>query len=261
MLAFSIAFYWCPGRHLLKHMLTRLTLGKVLRATLKQSSTSSLTQTVAELRASRTSSATASSTSDTPSTADPAGDMVYENVLLFLRDALITREFTDSIKCGDSGRVLLVLKTWALSFRGSGRTKYAHEMLHLIHNLEHVWPKPIRYVMQIYQTLFATDFSSSAMILNNWLINPTGRLNSWVEVDLMQDFWIKVCLNCSVRNHKNCQYFRLQRFYAAHGSSASWDWLEMIVPCVDVLWHLSRMMHNILGSDQGTKHEPPNLKK
>jgi hypothetical protein len=34
----------------------------------------------------------------------------------------------------------------------------------------------------------------------------------------------------------------------------------MIAPCVDVLRHLSRMMHNILGSDQGTKHEPPNLK-
>lgn len=73
-------------------------------------------QTVAVLRASHTLSATASSTSDVPSTADPAGDMVYENALLFLQDVLITCEFTDSIKCGDSGQVLLVLKTWALSF-------------------------------------------------------------------------------------------------------------------------------------------------
>lgn len=71
------------------------------------------------------------------------GDMVFENAILFLRDALISREFTDAVKAGDSGRVLLVLKVWALSFRGSGRTKYAYEMLHLIHNLTHVWPDGI----------------------------------------------------------------------------------------------------------------------
>jgi hypothetical protein len=72
------------------------------------------------------------------------GDMVFENAVLFLHDALISREFTDAIKAGDSGQIILVLKTWALSFRGSGRTKYAHEMLHLIHNVTHVWPKAIR---------------------------------------------------------------------------------------------------------------------
>lgn len=74
------------------------------------------------------------------------GDMVYENAVLFLRDALISREYTDAIKAGDSGRVLLVLKIWALSFRGNGRTKYAYEMLHVIHNLTNVFPKGIRLV-------------------------------------------------------------------------------------------------------------------
>lgn len=72
------------------------------------------------------------------------GDAVFENACLFLRDALISREFNDAIKCGDSGRVVLVLKTWALSFRGNGRTKYAYEMLHLIHNITSVWPPAIR---------------------------------------------------------------------------------------------------------------------
>jgi hypothetical protein len=72
------------------------------------------------------------------------GDMVFENAALFLRDALISREFTDAIKAGDSGRVVLVLKIWAMSFRGNGRTKYAYETLNLIHLLSNVWPKPIR---------------------------------------------------------------------------------------------------------------------
>ncbi|KAF8949762.1 hypothetical protein BDZ97DRAFT_1772135, partial [Flammula alnicola] len=85
------------------------------------------------------------------------GDMVFENAILFLRDTLLSREFTDAVKAGDSGRVVLVLKTWALSFRGSGRT--------------------------------------NNIVFNNWLINPTGNRNSWIEVDLMQEhmnFWIKV---------------------------------------------------------------------
>jgi hypothetical protein len=73
------------------------------------------------------------------------GDMVFENAVLFLRDALISREFSDAVKAGDSGRVVLVIKTWALSFRGNGRTKYAYEMLHLIHNLTSVWSPAIRY--------------------------------------------------------------------------------------------------------------------
>lgn len=81
-------------------------------------------------------------------TAPTKGDAVFENACLFIRDALISREFNDAVKCGDSGRVVMVLKTWALSFRGNGRTKYAYEMLHLIHNLTNVWSPPIRYVSE-----------------------------------------------------------------------------------------------------------------
>ncbi|KAJ7731865.1 hypothetical protein B0H16DRAFT_1427291 [Mycena metata] len=156
----------------------------------------------------------------------PPGDEIFENASLLLRDALISREFTDSIKAGDSGRIVLVLKLLALSFRGNGRSKYAYEMLHLIHNLTHVWPKPIRDI-----------------VLNNWLVNPTGNPFSWVEVDLMQEhmnFWIKT-------------------IYHAHGSAASWEWLGMVAPCVTALRHLSTSIINILGSDQGTKHAPPDL--
>lgn len=72
------------------------------------------------------------------------GDMVFENAVLLLRDALILRLLTDCIKCGDSGRVLLVLKVLALYYRGCGRTKYAQEVLFLIHNFKHVWPEPLR---------------------------------------------------------------------------------------------------------------------
>ncbi|KAG8752859.1 hypothetical protein FRC11_007946 [Ceratobasidium sp. 423] len=105
------------------------------------------------------------------------GDMIFEDSSLFIRDALELQAYTAAIKAGDSGRALLSLKLWALAFRANGRSKYAQEMLYLIHNLTHVWPYPLRDI-----------------ILNNWLLNPTGNPNSHVELDLIQEhliFWIK----------------------------------------------------------------------
>ena len=75
------------------------------------------------------------------------GDMVFENACLFLQDSLFIRLFNDAIKQGDSGQVVVMLKVLALSYRGSGRTKYAVETLHVIHNLTHLWPKPLRYAL------------------------------------------------------------------------------------------------------------------
>ncbi|KAE9395891.1 hypothetical protein BT96DRAFT_1042765 [Gymnopus androsaceus JB14] len=153
-------------------------------------------------------------------------DMVFENAALFLRDALISREFTDAVQAGDSGRVVLVLKIWALSFRGSGRTKYAYKMLHLIHNIEVVWPEEMKKI-----------------VLNNWLVNTTGGKKRFLELDLLQEhlnYWIKV-------------------FYKAHGSNMSWEWLSMITPCIDVLRSLARTMNSVLGSDQGNLHTETDL--
>ncbi|KAH9051116.1 hypothetical protein EDB83DRAFT_2627558 [Lactarius deliciosus] len=156
------------------------------------------------------------------------GDMVFENAVLFLRDGLILREFSDAIKSGDSGRVLLVLKLWAFSFRGSGRSKYAYEVLHLLHNITHVWPEPV-----------------VTIVLNNWLVNPTGKANSFVELDLMQEhlnYWIK-------------------SYYQAHGSGASWEWLATISPCIEILRRLATEVNGTLGSKQGNRHASADLTK
>ncbi|KAJ6546558.1 hypothetical protein B0H10DRAFT_2329575 [Mycena sp. CBHHK59/15] len=134
------------------------------------------------------------------------GDMVFENVILFIRDALLTREFADAIKAGDSGRVVLILKQFAFCYRGNGRTNHT--------------------------------------ILHNWLLNPTGKINAFVEVDLVQEhlnLWIK-------------------KIYKADGDAHSWDWLLALVsPCVDVLRRLATSMNEDLGARQGNKHTIPNL--
>ncbi|KAH9897009.1 hypothetical protein C8Q73DRAFT_642360 [Cubamyces lactineus] len=167
-----------------------------------------------------------SSTTKTPQVTE--GDIIYENICLFLRDALVLREFTDAIKGGYSGRIIRTLKVLALMYRGSGRTKYAHELLHLIHNLTHVWPKPLRDI-----------------VIKNWLVNPSGKPNSWVPVDLLQEhmnFWVKV-------------------IFKAQGSNASWDWLGMISPCIGVLRKLALEVNGALGVRLGSKHHTPNVER
>ncbi|KAJ8089937.1 hypothetical protein PM082_018515 [Marasmius tenuissimus] len=156
------------------------------------------------------------------------GDVVFENAVLFLRDALYSYELTRAVKAGDSGRVVLVLKIWVLSFRGSGRTKYAYEMLHLIHNLTHIWPKEVVKI-----------------VLNNWLVNTSGKANRSLEADLLQEhlnYWIKV-------------------FFKAHGSNMSWDWIAMLAPCVNILRHLANVMNETLGARQGSRHSSMDLQK
>ncbi|KAJ7727279.1 hypothetical protein DFH07DRAFT_757734 [Mycena maculata] len=156
------------------------------------------------------------------------GDMVFENTILFVRDALLTREFADTIKAGDSGRVILILKLFAFTYRGNGRSKYAHEMLHVLHNIVNVWSDGLRHT-----------------ILHNWLLCPTNKANAFVEVDLVQEhlnLWIK-------------------KIYKADGDTHSWDWLAFVSPCVDILCRLATLINRNLGSRQGNKHTIPDLDK
>ncbi|KAJ7844988.1 hypothetical protein B0H13DRAFT_1541363, partial [Mycena leptocephala] len=119
----------------------------------------------------------------------------------------------------------LILKQFAFTYRGNGRTKYAHEMLHVLHNTVNVWSDELRCE------------------LHNWLLWPTGKINSFVEVDLVQEhlnLWIK-------------------KIYKADGDAHSWDWLALVSPTVHVLRQLATTMNEELGSRQGNKHTIPDI--
>ncbi|KAG8699814.1 hypothetical protein FRC08_005091 [Ceratobasidium sp. 394] len=154
------------------------------------------------------------------------GDMVYENALLFMRDMLNVLEIRSAVKRGDPGCVLLIMKTFALSLQGAGRTHYAKEILYIIHHIEKVWPTPLRDV-----------------VLKNWLLNTTGRPNSWIGLDHHQEhgnLWIKT-------------------IYKAHGSNAAWSWIAAISPCVEALRALAKDLNGMLGRQLGSAHTSPDL--
>ncbi|KAI0348964.1 hypothetical protein OH77DRAFT_1539864, partial [Trametes cingulata] len=151
------------------------------------------------------------SAADEATSAPPhEGDMVHENACLFLRDALILCEFTDAIKGGYSGRIIRVLKILVLM--------YPELNTHYLYDLRDI-------------------------MIKNWLVNPTGKPNSWVPVDLLQEhmnYWIKV-------------------IYKAQGSNASWEWLQTISPCVVLLRTLATQVNRSLGTRLGTRHHSPEL--
>ena len=130
----------------------------------------------------------------------PHGDMIYKNACLFLHDVLVLCEFTNAIKGGYSSCIVCTLKILVLTYHGCGRTKYVHKLLHLVHNLTHIWPRPLQYGLTLlfhFPDLMSSNHDSAIMI-KNWLINPTGKPNAWVPIDLLQEhmnFWVKVWSN------------------------------------------------------------------
>ncbi|QRV94684.1 hypothetical protein RhiJN_22702 [Ceratobasidium sp. AG-Ba] len=171
-------------------------------------------------------------------TPEEAGtDDILRNSILFIRDALLFRCFVTSVKCGNMAMIELILKIWTISFRGSGRSQYAGELLRLRHNLTHAWPKPLRYVKPRIKTV------RISLILSNMLVNMTGKKNGWKEVDLLQEhmnYWIKV-------------------IYKARGPNATWKWLAEISPCISTLRELASQVNASLAPRNSNHHTTPNL--
>ncbi|KAJ6614529.1 hypothetical protein B0H10DRAFT_1950651 [Mycena sp. CBHHK59/15] len=79
--------------------------------------------------------------------------------------------------------------------------------------------------------------------LNNWLVNLTGKINAFKEIDLLQEhqnFWAKV-------------------IYNARGSNRSWEWLSIITV---VIFNLRDVMRNVQTQfkipHHGISHTSPN---
>ena len=65
---------------------------------------------------------------------------------------------------------------------------------------------------------------------------------------------------CSVVLH--CQSLKLcQKIYKADGDAHSWDWLALVLPCVNVLRRLASHINGDLSAHQGLKHTIPDLEK
>ncbi|KAJ7815904.1 hypothetical protein B0H14DRAFT_3111784 [Mycena olivaceomarginata] len=168
-------------------------------------------------------------------------DPQLENTILCNHDMLLLLLFTTSIKVGDVGTVLNILAHWMGMFRGTGSMpKYANALFELINNLK-CWPPRLQYPQLSFCRVF-TDTNFREAYLNNWLVNLTGKIHAFKEVDLLQehqDFWAKVI------------------FFLAP-SNRSWEWLSMITV---VIFNLRDVMRNVQSQfkipHHGTSHTSP----
>jgi hypothetical protein len=138
-------------------------------------------------------------------------DPQLENTILCNHDKLLLLLFTTSIKGGDVGTVLNILAHWMVMFRGTGSMpKYADALFELINNLKR-WPPRLRYPQLSFRRVF-TDKNFREAYLNNWLVNLTGKIRAFKEVDLLQEhqnFWAKVIFFSHRTMHTSHLFCRL----------------------------------------------------
>lgn len=105
---------------------------------------------------------------------DEKRDMVRENAVLFLQHGLMYRDFCDSMRRGDTGRVKHCLSFFMAWFQGSTLKNYAAETLHLITCLNCLWSPKLR--------LFWLD---------NCLVNFSGSPKGFMACDLLGELIIR----------------------------------------------------------------------
>ncbi|KAJ7588078.1 hypothetical protein C8J56DRAFT_785967 [Mycena floridula] len=126
-----------------------------------------------------------------PTTA--VGDKVLANTILRLRDSMLHYEFHAAVADGDIGRAMNVMAVWTFTFPGSGRSKYANELLEIVCNFEYEYSDDLKQA-----------------ILNNWLCNLTGFDGCWFPMDLLQEHNIKQLKKMAERRNAefNDPFFR-----------------------------------------------------
>ncbi|KAJ7183811.1 hypothetical protein C8R46DRAFT_1308852, partial [Mycena filopes] len=110
-----------------------------------------------------------------------AGDQVMVTLCNFMRMTFWYLELCAATAEGDIGRVFEVIKLLRFSFWGAGSTNYGNELLELACNFLYEWSDDLRLT-----------------VLENYLVNPTGKRGYWFELDLLQEhfnFWIKALFN------------------------------------------------------------------
>jgi hypothetical protein len=112
---------------------------------------------------------------------------------------------------------------------------------------------------QLLSSLYCAHGLYRDAYLNNWLVNLTKIINSFKEIDLLQEhqnFWAKVGYKQCVVNYV---FTVLKVIYNARGSNRSWDWLSMITV---VIFNLRDVMRNIQSQfkipHHGISHTSPN---
>ncbi|EJF59389.1 hypothetical protein DICSQDRAFT_65108 [Dichomitus squalens LYAD-421 SS1] len=102
-------------------------------------------------------------------------DEVKRQTVMFATDLLPCFDLREAMQIGDVGRMEDLLPTLLFRFAGGSNPKYTIEILELIQKLRCEWPQEFRDHIRHYC----------------WLVNFTGKRNSFLAVDMAQEHNIK----------------------------------------------------------------------
>ncbi|KAI0685910.1 hypothetical protein BC835DRAFT_1420806 [Cytidiella melzeri] len=129
-----------------------------------------------------------------PDKSRSAQDDLFDLSVQFNRDTLDFLDLDDCIRTGDVGRMEYLLPRLLFRFHGGGNHKYAHELLELMQGLWREWPDDLKsFVMRFC-----------------WLANTTGKKNSFLAFDMVQEHNIR----------------DIKVTFATLGPYATWDYIK-----------------------------------
>ncbi|KAF4596165.1 hypothetical protein EYR40_008153 [Pleurotus pulmonarius] len=115
------------------------------------------------------------------------GDQTLSETIVFMRDALISREVAYAVAEGDVGRAWEAMKVTVFTFAGSNHSKYTSYMLEMICLLERETHKELREA-----------------IMKSLLVNLSGKPGDWQPADIVQEL-LNRCLE-PVIQRKDSQF-------------------------------------------------------
>ena len=101
-------------------------------------------------------------------------DITHENVVLFIQHGLMYRDFTKSMRTGDSGRVLHCLKFFTIWFQGTRSSNYSLETIYLSSCLNRIWSVEL-----------------GRFYLDNCLLNLSGSRKGFQAEDLVGELQVR----------------------------------------------------------------------
>lgn len=169
------------------------------------------------------------------------GDDVLAHARYYLRDVLTFLEFESAVTHGDPGRVLKVLKMWALAFRGAGMTRYAREALEILVTWETELPEPLQRNLE-----------------KAWFVNRWGRPRRFIAADLYIEHLNRLVKVCLVQLPYHLMLLStFQHIYVAQKSGLTVENIrEKGSSCVEALEEASRKVSEFFGrSEKHRRHK------
>lgn len=164
-----------------------------------------------------------------PKPAEQGGDMVYDTMKLWNRDALLYAMTSHAANTGDVGRLEVLLIHWVHIWKATGKHKYAKHVSRFLVSLDHGWPPRLARAIRM-----------------NWLVNPTGKSDGFRGAD-----WVLE------RNN-----LRHKRTHSGQGPNRTIKYIIKQSPLVDLFQNVHKIVEqSFYLTNRTLKHPPPRMKK